>query len=81
MGSEMGRIQFSPSFSLARKDLIAVGKGALIVGAGALLDQLTPGIADTIDRHVPEALRPVTAGAWMILVNLARKYVTPTEYI
>lgn len=79
MGSKVGKLM-SPRWKIVGKDLKKVGVGALIVGAGAILDQLTPGIADTIDTHVPEALRPVTAGIWMIVINFIRKVITPTEY-
>lgn len=63
----MGSIRFQ----LNRFDWLAIGKGALVAIAGALLTYLTP-VVTGLDLGTAT---PIVVAVWSILANIARKWV------
>lgn len=65
----------SKKLKISKTDLVKVGKGALIAGAGAVLTYLTSAIT-TLDFG---EYTPLVVAGFGILVNLLRKLIPRTE--
>lgn len=65
----------SKKLKISKTDLVKVGKGALIAGAGAVLTYLTSAIT-TLDFG---EYTPLVVAGFGILVNFLRKLIPRTE--
>lgn len=65
----------SEKLTVSKEDLVKVGKGALIAGAGAALTYLTSALT-SLDFG---EYTPLVVAGWGILVNFLRKYIPKTE--
>ena len=65
----------SEKLKVSKNDLVKVGKGALIAGAGAILTYLTTAIT-SLDFG---EYTPVVVAGFSILINFLRKLIPKTE--
>ena len=70
-------MEISHKQELTSTDWKKIGKGFLIVVAGAVLTYVTD-LLPTIDLGQYQAL---VMGLWSIVVNIAQKYLVQTKYI
>ena len=67
----------SEKFSLAKKDFLKIGKGALIAAAGAVLAYLSTQVFPQLQES-GDATLVVVAAIGAVVINAAQKYLQDT---